>query len=169
MGLEQPICSLLTNILQTLWLRNGSITTGDRSLKDIDLKWWRSQIGLVQQEPFLFNDSIYRNVEHGLVGTQWENAPLETKKDLVKQACAEAFADEFIDRLPEVSRYTSTVVSACLQSLRERCSMLICSTEVLNHRRRIRHQTQRRATPTTGHSKEHSQAPQDADPRRSDQ
>ena len=112
MGLEQPICSLLTNILQTLWLRNGSITTGDRSLKDIDLKWWRSQIGLVQQEPFLFNDSIYRNVEHGLVGTQWENAPLETKKDLVKQACAEAFADEFIDRLPEVSRYTSTVVSA---------------------------------------------------------
>jgi ABC-type glutathione transport system ATPase component len=57
----------------------------------------------VQQEPFLFNDSIYRNVEHGLVGTEWEDAPLETKKTLVKQACSEAFADEFIDRLPEVS------------------------------------------------------------------
>ncbi|KAH8902161.1 P-loop containing nucleoside triphosphate hydrolase protein [Coniochaeta sp. PMI_546] len=87
--------------LITLWLRNGVISTGGRSLKDIDLKWWRSQIGLVQQEPFLFNDSIYRNVEHGLVGTEWENAPLETKKDLVKQACTEAFADEFINRLPE--------------------------------------------------------------------
>lgn len=88
--------------LKTLWLRNGSITTAGVSLKDIDLKWWRSQIGLVQQEPFLFNDSIYRNVEHGLIGTEWEDAPLETKKELVKQACAEAFADEFIDRLPDV-------------------------------------------------------------------
>lgn len=29
---------------------------------------------------------------------------METKKELVKQACAEAFADEFIDRLPEVSK-----------------------------------------------------------------
>ncbi|KAB5542845.1 ABC transporter-like protein [Coniochaeta sp. 2T2.1] len=94
--------------LVTLWLRNGTITTGGRLIKeDIDLKWWRSQIGLVQQEPFLFNDSIYRNVEHGLVGTEWEHAPLATKKELVKQACAEAFADEFIDRLPE--RYSTIV------------------------------------------------------------
>ncbi|RKU43010.1 hypothetical protein DL546_003196 [Coniochaeta pulveracea] len=97
---------LATNI-GTLWLRNGSITTAGVSLKDIDLKWWRSQIGLVQQEPFLFNDSIYRNVEHGLIGTEWEDAPLETKKELVKQACAEAFADEFIDRLPD--RYSTIV------------------------------------------------------------
>jgi len=88
--------------LKTLWLRNGSITTGGCSLKDIDLKWWRSQIGLVQQEPFLFNDSIYRNVEHGLVGTEWEDASDEIKKELVKHACTEAFADEFINRLPEV-------------------------------------------------------------------
>jgi hypothetical protein len=28
------------------------------------------------------------------------------KKDLVKQACKEAFADEFINRLPEVSGMT---------------------------------------------------------------
>lgn len=56
----------------------------------------------MQQEPFLFNDSIYRNVEHGLVGTEWEDTPPETKKELVKMACAEAFADEFINRLPEV-------------------------------------------------------------------
>ena len=42
------------------------------------------------------------NVEFGLIGTQWEDADLETKKDLVKQACKEAFADEFISRLPEV-------------------------------------------------------------------
>lgn len=55
----------------------------------------------------MFNDSIYKNVEHGLVGTEWEEAPLETKKELVRRACAEAFADEFINRLPEVSRSRS--------------------------------------------------------------
>ncbi|KAK0707633.1 P-loop containing nucleoside triphosphate hydrolase protein [Lasiosphaeris hirsuta] len=85
----------------SLWWRNGSISVGGRPLREIDLKWWRSQIGLVQQEPFLFNDSIYRNVEFGLIGTEWEDADLETKKDLVKQACKEAYADEFISRLPE--------------------------------------------------------------------
>ena len=38
-------------------------------LKNMDLGWWRPQIGLVQQEPFLFDDTIERNVEYGLVGT----------------------------------------------------------------------------------------------------
>jgi ATP-binding cassette, subfamily B (MDR/TAP), member 1 len=56
----------------------------------------------VQQEPFLFNDSILKNIEHGLIGTQWENAPSFEKKFLVMKACKEAFADEFIERLPEV-------------------------------------------------------------------
>lgn len=79
----------------------GSITTSGVALDQIDIKWWRSQIGLVQQEPFLFNDTIYVNVMHGLIGTQWENEPLETKKELVRDACKEAFADEFIDRLPQ--------------------------------------------------------------------
>lgn len=81
----------------------GSIMTSGHSLDDIDVKWWRSQIGLVQQEPFLFNDSIYNNVMHGLVGTQWEHEPLSVKQKLVEEACQEAFAAEFIDKLPDVS------------------------------------------------------------------
>lgn len=56
----------------------------------------------MQQEPFLFNDTIFKNVEYGLIGTEWENVPKERKKELVEQACQEAFADEFITRLPEV-------------------------------------------------------------------
>ncbi len=56
----------------------------------------------MQQEPHLFNNTIYANVEFGLIGTEWENSDLETKKQLVKQACIEAFADEFISRLPDV-------------------------------------------------------------------
>ena len=88
----------------------GSITTAGQPLDDIDLKWWRCQIGLVQQEPFLFNDTIYQNVAYGLVGSPWENEPEERKRVLVKEACKEAFADEFIDRLPDVrSSPTSSV------------------------------------------------------------
>ncbi|PSR99397.1 P-loop containing nucleoside triphosphate hydrolase protein [Coniella lustricola] len=80
---------------------SGKITTCDQRLDDIDTKWWRSQIGLVQQEPFLFNDSIYANVCHGLVGTQWEHEPLEVKQKLAEEACKEAFADEFVEKLPD--------------------------------------------------------------------
>ncbi|KAI1376245.1 P-loop containing nucleoside triphosphate hydrolase protein [Hypoxylon crocopeplum] len=79
----------------------GSISTGNHELDEMDLKWWRSQIGLVQQEPFLFNDTIYRNVAHGLIGSEFEHENEERKKELVKEACKEAFADEFIDRLPD--------------------------------------------------------------------
>ncbi|KAM5363133.1 hypothetical protein ACJZ2D_012183 [Fusarium nematophilum] len=79
----------------------GRISTSGRLLDEIDLKWWRSQIGLVQQEPFLFNDTIYKNVAYGLIGTQWQDESEEKKRELVKEACREAFADEFIDRLPD--------------------------------------------------------------------
>lgn len=81
----------------------GSILVDGHNLKDMHLKWWRSRIGLVQQEPFLFNDSIFNNVAFGLIGSEWENESLERKSDLIKDACKEAFADEFIERLPQVS------------------------------------------------------------------
>lgn len=82
-------------------LLSGSIFVGDKNIDSVDLKWWRSQIGLVQQDPFIFNDTIYRNVEYGLVGSQWENASPEIKKGLVEEACREAFVDEFIAKLPQ--------------------------------------------------------------------
>ncbi|KAJ9236644.1 hypothetical protein DTO169E5_5635 [Paecilomyces variotii] len=79
----------------------GSITIDGHNINSLSLKWWRSQIGLVQQEPFLFNDTILNNVAHGLLGSKWENEPAEVKEQLVKSACREAYADEFINRLPE--------------------------------------------------------------------
>ncbi|KAH8819085.1 P-loop containing nucleoside triphosphate hydrolase protein, partial [Xylogone sp. PMI_703] len=78
----------------------GSITVGDCNLEDLDLKWWRGQIGLVQQEPFLFNDTIFGNVVHGLIGTEWEKESETRKRELVQEACREAYAHEFISRLP---------------------------------------------------------------------
>ena len=49
----------------------GSIKVGSHAISDLDLKWWRSQIGLVQQEPFIFNDTIAKNIEYGLIGSEW--------------------------------------------------------------------------------------------------
>jgi ABC-type phosphate transport system ATPase subunit len=81
---------------------SGVISIGGHNIDDLDVKWWRRQIGLVQQEPFSFNASIYTNVSYGLVGSEWENEAEEKKRQLVKEACEEAFASEFIDRLPDV-------------------------------------------------------------------
>ncbi|KGO72233.1 ABC transporter, integral membrane type 1 [Penicillium expansum] len=79
---------------------SGHIHVGAHNINDLDVKWWRSQIGLVQQEPFLFNDTIYNNVAFGLIGSQWENDIEAVKMELITAACKQAFADEFIDRLP---------------------------------------------------------------------
>lgn len=79
---------------------SGAVKVGGVDLRKVDLKWWRSQIGLVQQEPFLFNDTIYNNVAYGLCGTKWQDATKEEKMELVIDACKEAYADEFITKLP---------------------------------------------------------------------
>lgn len=101
---------------QTLFFRTGTITTAGVQLHKIDLKWWRSQIGLVQQEPFLFNDTIFKNVEYGLIGTEWEDETEEKKRELVEYACKEAFADEFITRLPDVRPLSCGLVQATNKS-----------------------------------------------------
>ncbi|KAF2472924.1 P-loop containing nucleoside triphosphate hydrolase protein [Lindgomyces ingoldianus] len=79
----------------------GAIEIGDNDLRSVDLKWWRSQIGLVQQEPFLFNDTLFNNVAHGLCGTQFQDITNEEKMQMVEDACKEAYADEFIAQLPQ--------------------------------------------------------------------
>lgn len=79
----------------------GTVRVGGTNLRDIDLKWWRSQIGLVQQEPFLFNDTLYNNVIYGLCGTQYESLSKDEKMKMVEEACREAYAEEFISKLPE--------------------------------------------------------------------
>jgi ATP-binding cassette subfamily B (MDR/TAP) protein 1 len=75
---------------------------GETNLNKIDVRWWRSNVGLVQQEPFLFNDTIFNNVSWGLSGTQSNDLSKEEKFALVEKACKESYAHEFIQRLPEV-------------------------------------------------------------------
>ena len=84
------------------YLRNGNIKIGETGLRDIDLFWWRSQIGIVQQDLFLFDDTVFHNVAFGLTGTKWECASKKIKEQMVIKACKEAYAHEFIHMLPEV-------------------------------------------------------------------
>lgn len=79
----------------------GAIRIGGIDLQNIDLKWWRSQIGLVQQEPFLFNDTLYNNVAFGLCGTTMQDLSKTEKLKMVEEACREAYAEEFISKLPQ--------------------------------------------------------------------
>jgi ABC-type multidrug transport system fused ATPase/permease subunit len=44
---------------------SGSILIDDRDIKDLHLKTYRKQVGLVSQDPFLFNTSIEENIRFG--------------------------------------------------------------------------------------------------------
>ena len=69
----------------------GQVTVDGVDLKKVSLLSLRSQIGLVNQDPFLFHDTVRVNIAFGR-----PNAPLEE----VIRAAKAANADEFIRRLP---------------------------------------------------------------------
>lgn len=86
---------------------SGGIKLDGEDIKNLNIKWLRSQIGLVSQEPTLFSTTIENNVAYGLIGTKWENASQEEKISLVKDACLKANADGFVSKLPD--GYQTTV------------------------------------------------------------
>jgi len=94
---KSTIVSLVERFYDPL---SGVVRLDGIDLKELNVKWLRSQIGLVSQEPILFATTIKNNVAHGLVGTKWENAPEEEKFALVKEACIKANADGFVSKLP---------------------------------------------------------------------
>ncbi|KAI4324811.1 hypothetical protein MLD38_030265 [Melastoma candidum] len=69
----------------------GQITLDGHDIRSLQVKWLRSQIGMVGQEPVLFASSIIENVMMGK-----ENA---TRKEAMA-ACAAANASDFISALP---------------------------------------------------------------------
>ncbi|KAH7103350.1 multidrug resistance protein 1 [Auriculariales sp. MPI-PUGE-AT-0066] len=79
---------------------SGVVKLDGVDIKELNVKWLRSQIGLVSQEPILFATTIKGNVAHGLIGTPFENASEEKKTELIKEACIKANADGFVSNLP---------------------------------------------------------------------
>lgn len=70
----------------------GEVLIDGVNIKDIDLKYYRSQIGLVQQEPLMFRDTIYNNIAYG--------HPELSPEDVIYAADV-ANAHGFISQLPD--------------------------------------------------------------------
>ncbi|CRH00434.1 ABC transporter B family member 1, putative [Plasmodium relictum] len=61
---------------------DGEIIINDfYNLKDLNLKWWRSKIGVVSQDPLLFSNSIKNNIKYSLFSIN-ELASLENEGDV---------------------------------------------------------------------------------------
>jgi ATP-binding cassette, subfamily B (MDR/TAP), member 1 len=79
----------------------GKIYLDGVDISELDIRWLRAKVRLVQQEPVLFNGTVFENVSYGLVGTPHMDAPEDERMKLVEEACRLAYAHEFIKDLPE--------------------------------------------------------------------
>ncbi|KAH6787539.1 P-glycoprotein 11 [Perilla frutescens var. hirtella] len=70
----------------------GQVLIDGINLKELQLKWIRSKIGLVSQEPVLFTGSIKDNIAYGKDGATAEE---------IRVAAEVANAAKFIDKLPQ--------------------------------------------------------------------
>ncbi|KAJ0118657.1 ABC transporter [Diaporthe amygdali] len=94
--------STIIGLLERWYLpRSGSIDLDGKPIETLNLNWLRTNVRLVQQEPVLFNGTVFENIANGLVGTPWEHAPVEEQQQRVEQAADFAFAHDFISKLPE--------------------------------------------------------------------
>ena len=73
---------------------SGLITLCERKLSDLDLYWLRSQIGIVSQEPILFDLSIKDNIAYG------DNSR-DVSTDEIIEAAKKANIHDFIGTLPK--------------------------------------------------------------------
>ncbi|XP_066306819.1 ABC transporter B family member 9-like [Miscanthus floridulus] len=78
---------------------SGTISLDGVEIKSLKVTWLRDQMGLVGQEPILFNDTIRANIAYGKHGEV-------TEEELIKVAKA-ANAHEFVSSLPQ--GYDTTV------------------------------------------------------------
>ncbi|KAF2019493.1 multidrug/pheromone exporter [Aaosphaeria arxii CBS 175.79] len=79
---------------------SGQIRIDGRDTETLNLKWLRTHVRLVQQEPVLFNGTVFDNIVHGLIATEWQHEPRERQMVRVIDAAKLAFAHEFIMQLP---------------------------------------------------------------------
>ena len=94
----------------------GIISYSGHDLRKLNLRWLRSQIAIVRQDPQIFTATIFENVAAGLSGTEWayrpdvdgaddasEQAKSRTAiiREKVKDALQKAQAWDFVEKLPE--------------------------------------------------------------------
>eukprot|EP00118_Oscarella_pearsei_P008490 m.44041 g.44041 ORF g.44041 m.44041 type:complete len:1424 (+) comp33488_c1_seq3:184-4455(+) len=92
--------STIVSLLERFYdASSGKVILDGRDVKDYDLAWLRSNIGIVNQEPTLFNCSVAENIAYGL-NDEEEVLPIETLMDDVIEAAMAANIHRFITSLP---------------------------------------------------------------------
>jgi ATP-binding cassette subfamily B (MDR/TAP) protein 1 len=90
----------------------GQVFLDGHNIRDLNVKFLRSRLGLVSQEPVLFGTTVFENVCHGylprptltkysMIGTPLETADEKSRREAVQQACIMANAHSFIVELPD--------------------------------------------------------------------
>ena len=88
-GGKTTICSLLPRFYD---VTAGKVTIDGKDVRDLTLKSLRNQIGMVQQDVYLFDGTIRENIAYG--------KPDATDEE-IKEAARRADMDDFIMQLPE--------------------------------------------------------------------
>ena len=74
---------------------SGCLTLDRNDIRDVNICWLRQQIGIVSQEPVLFDASIAENVRYGALFR-------EVSDEEIIEATKAANIHSFIDSLPQV-------------------------------------------------------------------
>ena len=95
--------STTVNLIERLYeTTSGEVLIDGIEIKRFDVKYLRSLIGYVQQEPVLFNKSIKENL---IFGREEYLKTLGDVDELIQSACDEAYASDFINNLPDKLGY----------------------------------------------------------------
>ncbi|MCH8233081.1 MAG: ABC transporter ATP-binding protein [Bacteroidetes bacterium] len=79
---------------------SGTILIDDTDLKNLDLSAYRSQLGYVPQDVFLFSESIYNNISFGSVNLESEDI-IQAARDADLYDNVQQFPDGFNTRIGE--------------------------------------------------------------------
>ena len=88
-GGKTTLCNLIPRFYD---VSGGNITIDGQDIKELTLKSLRRNIGIVQQEVYLFSGTVYENIAYGKPGATYEE---------VKEAAKKAGADGFIQDLKD--------------------------------------------------------------------
>lgn len=85
---KTTICNLIPRFYDIV---SGEITIDGRNIKDFTLKSLRRNIGIVQQDVYMFSGTVRDNIEYGRLGASFED---------IQKAAIRAGAHDFICELP---------------------------------------------------------------------